>query len=137
MPTAQQLGGGFASGLYTSKGKPKATLAAYRLPVWLPKTSVHSGQSVEIWGGARPAALSSSGTRTVSIQMQKGGKGSWTTIQTVNVAKRTGDFDVHSKLPYSGNLRLAYTYPQTETLLPTNVAGSTIFGRTVKVAVSG
>jgi hypothetical protein len=137
VPTAQQLGGGFASGLYTSKGKPKATLAAYRLPVWLPKTSVHSGQSVEIWGGARPAALASSGTRTVSIQMQKGGKGSWTTIQTVNVAKRTGDFDIHSKLPYSGNLRLAYTYPQTETLLPTNVAGSTIVGRTVKVAVSG
>ena len=76
-------------------------------------------------------------TPTVAIQMQKGGKGSWTTIQTVNVAKRTGDFDIHSKLPYSGNLRLAYTYPQTETLLPNNVAGSTIVGRTVKVAVSG
>ena len=137
VPGPQQVGGGFASGLYTSKGKPKQTLAAYRLPVWLPKASVKSGQSVEIWGGARPVALSSAGARTVSIQMQKGGKGSWTTIRTVNVAKRTGDFDIHSKLPYSGNLRLSYTYPQTETLLPTNVAGSTIVGRTVKVTVGG
>jgi hypothetical protein len=137
VPTAQQLGGGFASGLYTSKGKPKATLAAYRLPVWLPKSTVHAGQSVEIWGGARPTAVSPSSPRTVLIQMQKGGTGSWTTIQTVTVAKKTGYFDVHSKLPYSGNLRLSYTYPQSETLLPTNVAGSTIVGRTVKVAVSG
>jgi hypothetical protein len=137
VPSAQQTGGGFASGLYTSKGKPKATLAAYRLPVWLPKTTVNSGQSVEIWGGARPSVLSPSGARTVSIQMQKGGHGGWMTIQTVNVAKRTGDFDIHSKLPYSGNLRLAYTYPNSETLLPPNVAGSTIVGRTVKVVVSG
>ena len=137
MPSAQQTGGGFASGLYTSKGKPKATLAAYRLPVWLPKSTVHAGQSVEIWGGARPTAVSPSSPRTLSIQMQKGGKGNWTTIQTVTVAKKTGYFDVHSKLPYSGNLRLSYTYPQTETLLPTNVAGSTIVGRTVKVTVSG
>jgi hypothetical protein len=137
VPSPKQLGGGFASGLYTSKGKPKQTLAAYRLPVWLPKTSVKSGQSIEIWGGARPVALSSSSQRTVSIQMQKGGKGNWTTIQTVTVAKKTGYFDVHSKLPYSGNLRLSYTYPQSETLLPNNVAGSTIVGRTVKVTVSG
>ena len=136
IPTAEQIGGGFASGLYTSKGKPKASLAAYRLPVFLPKTSVKAGQSVEVWGGARPVALSSGSPGPVSIQMQKSGKGNWTTIQTVKVAKRTGDFDIHTKLPYSGNLRLAYTYPQTETLLPPNVAGSTIVGRTVKVTVS-
>ncbi len=80
-------------------------------------------------------ALSSGSPGPVSIQMQKSGKGNWTTIQTVKVAKRTGDFDIHTKLPYSGNLRLAYTYPQTETLLPPNVAGSTIVGRTVKVTV--
>ena len=49
-------------------------------------------QSAEIWGGARPAALSRRrrAARTVSIQMQKGGNGNWTTIQTVKVAERTG-----------------------------------------------
>ena len=69
--------------------------------------------------------------------MQKNGTGPWINIQAVNVSTTTGYFDVHPKLPYSGNLRLTYTYPKTESLLPTNVAGSTITGRTVKVTVSG
>jgi hypothetical protein len=137
VPGKNQTAGGFASGLYTSKDKPKATLAAYRLPVWLPKAT--AGASTELWGGARPAVFSQSASRrttpTVQIQMQKRGHGSWTTIQTVKVAAKTGYFDIHTKLPYSGNLRLAYTYPQTQPFLPLNVAGSTIYSRTV--AVSG
>jgi hypothetical protein len=132
---------GFSSGLYTSGGQPKATLAAYELPVWLPKATVRAGSSTEIWGGARPATFASSATTktapTVEVQMQKGGKGSWTTIQTVKVSASSGYFDIHTKLPYSGNLRLTYTYPQTEPLLPANVAGSSISGRTVKVTVTG
>ena len=74
---------------------------------------------------------------TVAIQMQKGGHGDWTTLQTEKVAKSTGYFDVHAKLPYSGNLRLAYTYPRSEPFLPTGVAGSTIYSRTVSVKLSG
>ena len=128
---------GFSSGLYTSKGKAKPTLDAFRLPVWLPKQSVHAGAKAEIWGGARPAAFASGSGRTVEIQMQKGGKGSWTTIQTVTAAAKTGYFDVRAKLPYSGNLRLAYTYPQDASLLPGDVPGSTIHGRTVAVKVTG
>jgi hypothetical protein len=132
---------GFATGLFTSTGKPKATLSAYELPVWLPKPTVKAGSSTEVWGGARAAAFSQSATTkatpTVNIQMQKNGSGPWINIQTVKVSTATGYFDVHPKLPYSGNLRLAYTYPQTESLLPTNAAGSTITGRAVKVTVSG
>jgi hypothetical protein len=128
---------GFSSGLYTSKGKAKPTLAAYRLPLWLPKQTVRAGSKAEIWGGARPASFGSQTSRTVEIQMQKGGKGSWTTIKTVTVAAKTGYFDIHAKLPYSGKLRLAYTYPQTASLLPSGVPGTTIFGRTVTVKVNG
>jgi hypothetical protein len=132
---------GFATGLFTSTGKPKATLNAYELPVWLPTPTVKAGSSTEVWGGARAAAFSQSATTkaaaTVEIQMQKNGTGPWINIQAVNVSTTTGYFDVHPKLPYSGNLRLTYTYPKTESLLPTNVAGSTINGRTVKVTVSG
>ncbi|MFZ0387369.1 MAG: hypothetical protein WAL22_17030, partial [Solirubrobacteraceae bacterium] len=132
---------GFATGLFTSKGQPKVTLNAYELPVWLPQPTVKAGSSTELWGGARAAVFSQSATTkaapTVQIQMQKNGSGPWTTIQTITVSTTTGYFDTHPKLPYSGNLRLAYTYPQTQLLLPTNVAGSTIFGRTVKVTVSG
>jgi hypothetical protein len=127
---------GFNTGLYTSTGKPKATLNAFRLPVWMPKTTVHAGTRAEIWGGARPATFGG-GARRVSIQMQRGGHGAWTTIATAAVAAQTGYFDIHMKLPYSGKLRLAYTYPTTEPLLPAGVPGSTIYGRSTQVKVTG
>jgi hypothetical protein len=136
-PTRSNPTPGFNTGLYTSSGQPKATLAAFRLPVWLPATTIKAGARTEIWGGARPATVAPVGAPTVEIQMQKGGRGAWTTIQTVKVSRATGYFDIRSKLPYSGKLRLAYTYPQTEPFLPTGVAGSTIYGRTVTVALSG
>ena len=117
---------GFASGLYTQSNQPKATLYAYRLPVWLPKQTVRAGSSTEIWGGARPAAFATAGDpRTVSIQMRSQGDGPWTTIRTVKVSTTTGYFDIHMTLPYSGSLRLGYTYPQTEPFLPPDVGGST------------
>ena len=139
--TAQHPKPGFSSGLYTSAGEAKATLSAYRLPVWLPQTTVKAGSRVEIWGGARPATFSPSATPpippTVEVQMQKGDDGSWTTIQTVAVSSATGYFDIRSMLPYSGRLRLAYSYPQTEPFLPTGVPGTTIYGRAVTVTVNG
>jgi hypothetical protein len=128
---------GFSSGLYTSSGKPKPTLNAFRLPVWVPHPIVQAGANTEIWGGARPAAFASQSTRSVQIQMQRRGQGKWTTIRSVRPAPRTGYFDLHMPLPYSGNLRLAYTYPQTASLLPPGVPGTTIVGRTVKVTVTG
>ena len=132
---------GFSSGLYTSTGVAKATLYAYRLPLWLPKTTVKAGSKTEIWGGARPATYSLSATTptapAVKLEMRKAGAGSWTTIQTVKVSTATGYFETHSTLPYSGELRLAYAYPRTEPLLPLNIAGTTIYGRTVNVTVTG
>jgi len=129
---------GFSSGLYTSTGQPKATLYAYRLPLWLPKTTVGADSSAEVWGGARPATFfRSTAAATVAIQMRHDGAEPWTTIRTVKVSKLTGYFDIHMQLPYTGAMRLAYTYPETELFLPPDVAGTTIYGRTVNVTVSG
>jgi hypothetical protein len=128
---------GFSSGLYASNGTPKATLYAFRMPVWLPNTIVGRGASSEIWGGARPAAFADQTSRMVEIQMQDGGQGPWKTIRSVAAAPGTGYIDVRATLPYSGNLRLAYTYPTSGSLLPPGVAGTTIFSRTVKVTVTG
>jgi hypothetical protein len=128
---------GFNTGLYTSSGQPKATLAAFRLPVWLPATTIKAGARTEVWGGARPATVTPVSTPTVQIQMQKGGHGDWSTIQTVRVSTTTGYFDIHPKLPYGGNLRLAYTYPEAQPFLPIGVPGSVIYSRTVKVALGG
>jgi hypothetical protein len=132
---------GFSSGLYTSNGTPKATLNAFRMPVWLPTTTVRRGANIEIWGGARPAAFTHQTSRIVEIQMQNAGHGPWRTIQTVGPAPGTGYIDVHTTLPYSGNLRLAYTYPQAASLtpplrLPPSVPGTTIVSRMVTVTVT-
>jgi hypothetical protein len=130
-------GPGFSSGLYTSNGTPKATLYAFRMPLWLPDTTVRRGANLEIWGGARPAAFTGQTSQLVDIQMQNGGHGPWKTITTVGAAPRTGYIDIHTTLPYSGTLRLTYTYPKTGSLLPPGVPGTTIASRTVSVTVTG
>ncbi len=128
-------GPGFASGLYSSTGRPKATMYAYRMPVWLPRQTIHGGARAEIWGGARPAALT--GPATVEIQMSKAGAHPWTTVATARTAAGTGYFDIRHALPFSGRLRLSYTYPETESFLPPSVAGTTIHSRTVRITVTG
>ena len=124
---------GFASGLYFSDGKPKAVLPAYQVPVYMPKTKLNDGQSAEVWGEARASKFMQTDTgqtQPVQIQFQPNGQGAWTTLQTINTA---GYFDVDVAIPSNGNLRLSYTYPQTDPLLPIGFAGSTTFSRTIKI----
>lgn len=126
---------GFSSGLFFSDGKPKATLAAYRLPVYLPVTNVRRGHAVEVWGNARPAhfmALDGHGTQRVAIQFQAGGHGAFTTVRTVST---NGYFDTHVTFARSGNVRLAYTYPDEDSFLPAADDGLTVESRTVKLTV--
>jgi hypothetical protein len=132
---------GFSSGLYTSTGAAKATLDAYRLPLWLPVTTAKAGSRVEIWGGARPAAFATSAlgaaAPTVAVQEQNDSQSGWSTIRTVAVSEPTGYFDLRMQLLYTGKLRLAYTYPLNEPFLPDKVAGTTIYSRAVNVTVTG
>jgi hypothetical protein len=134
-PNAGQYAG-FASGLYTYKGKPKATLPAYEVPVYMPKTTFSRGQAVELWGEARPAHFMNLDTdqgQTVEIQLQAGGQGAFQTIKTVNA---NGYFDLHMAFASSGNVRLAYTYPAaTDPFLPVGIAGTTIDSRSVAIKV--
>jgi hypothetical protein len=127
---------GFTSGLETDRGKPKATYGAYRLPLYLPRTSVRARRPAELWGNARPApfmALDGDGTQTLAIQLQAGGRGAYRTIRTVPA---TGYFDVRVAFPRGGNVRLAYRYPSSDPFLPVGVAGTTAYSRIVKVKVS-
>jgi hypothetical protein len=127
---------GFTSGLESDLGKPKATYAAYRMPVYMPTTSVRAGRPAEVWGDARPAhfmALDGDGPQTVAIQLQDGGHGQYTTIRTVSA---TGYFDVHLSFTRGGNLRLAYTYPASDPFLPAGFASTTAYSRVVRVKVS-
>jgi hypothetical protein len=126
---------GFASGLLTNAGKPKATLNAYRMPLYMPHTKFKKGENVEVWGAARPAqfaSLDGFGTQRVNIQEKFGN--TWKTINTAKVG-RGGYFDIHMKFSSSGRIRSQWTYPKTEGLLSENLRGTSITSRTFPVQV--
>ncbi len=104
--------GGFASGLETFAGVPKATYAAWRLPVFLPVTSGRRGRSLEVWGCVRPAGVALRGggsPQTAEIEFAPGMSGAFTTIQTVTPSDPSNCyFDVRVKFPGSGTVRLSY-----------------------------
>jgi hypothetical protein len=121
---------GFASGLEFSNGKPKATYDAYRLAVYMPRTSLTRSTNAEVWGNARPAPFmkqDGSGNQFVSIQLN--GR----TIRTQRV--NDGFFDLHMIFPRSGTVRLAYTYPKHDSFLPVTLLGKTVYSRSFRVNV--
>jgi hypothetical protein len=134
-PLSSTGNGGFATGLFTSAGKPKATLNAYRLPLWIPSTSVGHGGKFTIWGEARPAHWAGQDehrTQDVAVQFRAHGTGAWKTVTTV---KADSYFELHRALPAGGEVRLRYTYPRTDPFLPAATQGSTIVSRVVTVSV--
>jgi hypothetical protein len=130
--------GDFASGLLTASGAQKPTYAAYRLPLYLPVTTLRRGHHVEVWGDVRPAGFMSRDTHTaqqVRIQLQSGSHGTFKTIDTVRITSREGYFDIQLKFPSSGTVRLAWTFPSTDSLLPVNAPGATVYSRHVVITV--
>jgi hypothetical protein len=126
----------FASGLLTAGGAQKPTYSAYRLPLYLPVTTFKRGQNVEVWGAVRPAGFMTSDTHTAQraqIQLQASSRGAFKTINTVRISSGQGYFDIHMKFPASGTVRLIWTYPQTDPLLPANAPGATVFSRHVVI----
>ena len=121
---------GFASGLQFYGGKHKPGFDAYRLPVYMPHTTIGRGPA-EVWGDVRPAPFMAHDARTTqTVAIQLNGK----TIKTVSVRGSTGYFDVRVKFPRSGTVRLAYTYPIADSLLAPGYGG-TVYSRSFKVTV--
>jgi hypothetical protein len=131
-----QGGGGFASGLLFSSGRPKASYAAYRLPLFLPVTSTRRGRPLEVWGCVRPAryAIFDTGSpQSAQIQFAPFSK-PFSTVQTVTIGDPDNCyFDVHLAFPSGGWVRLAYTYPTVGT--SPALAGTTVYSRSVAVTV--
>ena len=146
--------GGFTSGLLFANGRPKATYAAYRLPLFLPVTSARRSRSLEVWGCVRPAryallgAAALPGTsggssqtgpngppQTARVQFAPGSSGAFTTLRTVTISNANNCyFDVRMRFPGSGTVRLAYTYPNNPLLLlPPSVEGATVYSRSVGI----
>ncbi len=127
---------GFATGLETSSGRPKATLIAYRLPLYMPRTSLRRGRPAEVWGDVRPALFAARDTKqrqTVAIQFKPIG-GGFETLEKVTLAGASTYFDVHVAFPHGGYVRLAYAYPESDAFLSAGVR-ATIVSRQVRITV--
>jgi len=120
---------GFATGLIYHDGKLKPTYQAYRMPLYLPDSSTRRGRTVEVWGCVRPAHYASIDTggssQYVQIQFRRAAGRRFRTIATIPITSPRGYFDVRTRFPSSGSVRLAWTYP----------TGETIFSRTAAVTV--
>jgi len=129
--------GGFASGLLTWNGVPKATYNAWRLPIFLPDTHGRSGQPLQVWGCVRPAPYGAHDTgaaQTAQIQFAPGSSTAFTTIQTVTLSgSGSCYFDVRVRFPGSGAVRLSFGYPRADPLLAAD--HDEIVSRSVRVAL--
>ncbi len=127
---------GFPSGLIFASGKHKPSFDAFRLPLYLPHTTASSpGQSLEVWGAARPvyfADLEEPGTpESVSILFKADGGTQFLPLTVVPISSPEGYFDTKLQFPTSGTIKLAWTYPSDS--LP--LAGTTVYSRTQQVTV--
>jgi len=130
--------GGFASGLLTTAGRQKPSYDSYRLPLFLPSTSARRGHGLEVWGSARPAPAISHDIHTAQfaqIQFASGAHGRFRTLKTVKITSSRGYFDTRVTFPATGTVRLAFTYPKADRLLPANALGATVYSRYAHVAV--
>jgi hypothetical protein len=119
----------FEEGIEFLGGTPKASYAAYRLPIFLPQLEdpdhvAKAGEAVRVWGMLRPAANNT--TQTARIQWSSTANGSYRTIATVTTRDPSGIVSENVPLPGSGDVRLAWTAPN----------GSTLYSRDVAVTVS-
>jgi hypothetical protein len=110
----------FASGLEFADGRPKPSLAAYQLPIWLPVARQSGSHAIEVWGCVRPAKRFRRPGR-VSIQLDG------QTVKRVHVTNHSGYFEVPVAFPHSGAVRLGWTDPN----------GRRMFSRAIAVTVAG
>ena len=76
----------FQSGLRFADGRPKPGYAAYQLPIWVSRR----GARLRVYGQVRPAANRT--PQTVQIQVRPPKGGGFTTVKTVTVRSRRGQF---------------------------------------------
>lgn len=129
---------GFASGLLFLSGQPKATYFAYRMPIFMPRISSRRGQALDVWGCARPARYAAADThrpQLVDIQFQARSSPRFATVKTVTLASNRCYFDVRVSFPSSGTVRLAWSYPGNDPMLPALVHGNTAYSRDVQIIV--
>jgi hypothetical protein len=105
----------FVTGLEFENEAPKPSLAAWRLPIFLPVTRQRGGHGLEVWGCVRPAHFAGL-PQSARIELQAGGRGAFKTVDTISVTDPDGYFDTVVRFPSAGLVRLTWSYPNGETI---------------------
>ena len=101
--------GSFQTGLMLRTGRAKPSLAAFRIPIWLPVR--RRGASVAVWGQLRPADHST--TQYGVIEFKPRGGREWSTLREVQTSSSEGFVVAHVPIPRAGSVRLAWIQPGT------------------------
>jgi hypothetical protein len=118
----------FSTGLRTSTGEAKPTLAAYRMPLYLPVSTTDKGGQLLVWGQVRPAPTvkrKTGRTQNVAIQFRAQNGTSFQTVATVAIANPNGFFEKLHSFDTSGTIRTRWAYPD----------GQVVYSRVATVAV--
>jgi hypothetical protein len=99
----------FQSGLFYAGGRAKPSLAAFRLPIWVPHA--HHGASVTVWGEIRPAAHDQ--VQYAEVEYRAGSRAPWENLVEVATSNPEGFLLSHIAIAHSGQIRLAWADPAT------------------------
>jgi hypothetical protein len=109
----------FQTGLQFLGGRPKPALGAYRLPLYLPRTSVRRGHALRVWGLARAAG---GHAQTVAVQLRPAGRGARFLTLASSATTVNGYLDVGVPIRANGYLRLSWRRPDGRTVVSRLVA---------------
>ena len=108
------FGGTFQTGLELANGTRKPSFFSYRLPVFVPVTSVRRGRTLRVWGLVRAAPRGVAQTVVIQYRRNASRRG-FVTVRTARTGGATHYIDTRVKVSSSGLLRLAWTPPGSGT----------------------
>jgi hypothetical protein len=96
----------FQSGLMTLDGQAKPSYDAFRLPVYLPRTTFRGRQRLRVWGLVRPAANGQA--QSVGVEFHTPKTTAWRQLGTLGAEPSHGYVDGRVRFPGSGVMRLRW-----------------------------
>jgi hypothetical protein len=121
----------FDTGVEFYGGKHKALYDAFRMPIYLPVTTVQSGRAVVVWGCVRPAHYligHSRAPQVALIQLAPNTGGPFKTVKRLTLTDPYAYFDTPVTFRSSGVVRISWSYPRAE-------GGGQIHSRTVQLTI--
>jgi hypothetical protein len=103
----------FQTGLLYADGRTKPSLAAYRLPIYLPNPVPGADHTVFVWAMLRGAPQGS--PQTATIQWRSSSRAPYRTLRRVTVRDRSEVLTDTVRVPGAGELRVQWRSPSGQT----------------------